>query len=160
MSDTVINLSNLLYEANLRVDDYWRQERTLAAQMEVEALIYDLRLELEPDVSKERAKGTRFETSFLRDHLKHVYPDAQRTGSNHSSEWLSADYLNTEDTIWEVKDWKDWTAAIKRGWNQVMSVSIKTGKTPYLAVHIPRGPTLVITTAEEWVRSHGIRQHG
>jgi hypothetical protein len=105
-----------------------------------------------------RSKGTRWESQWL-PFLRLLWPDASRTGSDHSTEWGSADYKQTGNEVWEAKNWSDPIKAIGKGWPQIRKIASCTYKTPYLAVNMPHKSirdTLIVITAEELLRVRGV----
>lgn len=106
-------------------------------------------------MSRQRDKGTRGERE-VRDFLRPVFPDVERTGSDHSTLWGPHDLRETGAWGVEVKKWKDWNAAIRAGWPQVERNAAWTDNArPMLIVLRHRKPTgrgLVVCRLEDMRR--------
>lgn len=110
-------------------------------------------------MSRQRKKGTVGENQ-VRDYMRFVWSDVERTGSDHSSPWGSADFRNTREWSVETKKHKDWKAAIRVGWPQAERNAAFTGHWPMLIVQrhrMPVGRSLVIANLEDM--RHALRSH-
>lgn len=102
-------------------------------------------------MSKQRAKGTRFETLLLGP-LRRFWPRAQRTGSNHHTAWGAADFAMTGEFAIEAKNWKNEVEAVRVGWGQCVDNARMQGKKPMLVVSLhgkPVGKSLVVLRLED-----------
>lgn len=103
-------------------------------------------------LSKHKAKGTRGENQ-VRDFLRPVFPQVERTGSDHSTEWGGCDLRETGRYGIEVKKWKDEFQAIRSKWFQALRNAGWIDKVPVL-VALRHGRNeregLVVMRLEDW----------